>query len=155
YLRFAAAAPAPATTTDATPKAGGRGDAPLPPLQPARWEPEKPKVLIIAGGSSHNFGKFFGETDSAMLKAAGFSVHYPEARDQAVAELPHAEVAVISVNRKFFDTPEYRKALFDFVASPNKGVVMLHPGTWYGYPDWPELNAKIVGGGARGHDRIA
>ena len=32
---------------------------------------------------------------------------------------------------------------------------MLHPGTWYGFPKWPELNATIVGGGARGHDRIA
>ncbi len=32
---------------------------------------------------------------------------------------------------------------------------MLHPGTWYGFAQWPELNATIVGGGARGHDRIA
>jgi type 1 glutamine amidotransferase len=53
----------------------------------------------------------------------------------------------------FFDTPAYRKALFDFAAA-GKGIVMLHPGTWYGYARWPELNAKIVGGGARGHDKI-
>ena len=32
---------------------------------------------------------------------------------------------------------------------------MLHPGLWYGFAQWPELNATIVGGGARGHDRIA
>jgi type 1 glutamine amidotransferase len=31
---------------------------------------------------------------------------------------------------------------------------MLHPGTWYAYPNWPELNAQIVGGGARGHDKL-
>ena len=31
---------------------------------------------------------------------------------------------------------------------------MLLPGTWYAYPEWPELNAKIVGGGARGHDKL-
>ena len=43
---------------------------------------------------------------------------------------------------------------FDFAAA-GKGLVMLHPGTWYGYAQWPELNATIVGGGARGHDRIA
>ena len=60
---------------------------------------------------------------------------------------------MVSVNRMFFDTPAYRKALFDFAAS-GKGIVMLHPGTWYGYAYWPELNAKIVGGGARGHDKI-
>jgi type 1 glutamine amidotransferase len=57
------------------------------------------------------------------------------------------------VNRKFFDTPEYRKALMDFAAA-GKGIVMMHPGTWYGFPQWPELNALIVGGGARGHDKL-
>ncbi|HET7220921.1 MAG TPA: PVC-type heme-binding CxxCH protein [Vicinamibacterales bacterium] len=136
------------------PKEGGRGDAPLPETKPIVWAPGKTKVLIIAGGSSHNFGKFFGETDGATLSAAGFSVNYTEDRDQAAAELRNADVAVVSVNRQFFDTPAYRKALFDFAAA-GKGLVMLHPGTWYGFPEWPELNATIVGGGARGHDRIA
>jgi type 1 glutamine amidotransferase len=53
----------------------------------------------------------------------------------------------------FFDTPAYRKAVFDFAAR-GKGLVMLHPGTWYAFPYWPELNAKIVGGGSRGHDKL-
>ena len=136
------------------PKEGGKGDAPLPETKPIAWAPGKAKVLVIGGGSSHNFGKFFGGTDVATLAAAGFSVNYTEDRDQAAAELANADVAVISVNRQFFDTPEYRKALFDFAAA-GKGLVMLHPGTWYGYAQWPELNATIVGGGARGHDRIA
>jgi type 1 glutamine amidotransferase len=118
------------------------------------WAAGKKKVLIIGGGSSHDFGRFFGGTDRATLAAAGFSVNYTEDRDQAAAEIGKADVAVISVNRQFFDTPAYRKALFDFAAA-GKGLVMLHPGTWYGFPQWPELNASIVGGGARGHDRIA
>ncbi|HUR58629.1 MAG TPA: ThuA domain-containing protein, partial [Opitutaceae bacterium] len=149
----AVGASAPAAVTVPNPKAGGRGDAPLPPVEPAKWEAGKTRVLLIAGGSSHNFGKFFGESDTATLKAAGFTVHYTEDRDQATELLPQADVAVVSVNRKFFDTPEYRKALFAFAAA-GKGLVMLHPGTWYGYAEWPELNAKIVGGGARGHDRL-
>ena len=62
-------------------------------------------------------------------------------------------MAVISVNRKFFDTAKYRKALFDRV-NAGKGVVMLHPGTWYGFGGWPEINKEIVGGGSRGHDRL-
>lgn len=135
------------------PKEGGKGDGPLPPATPVSWEAGKTKVLLIGGGSSHNFAKFFGGTDSATLKAAGFTVHYTEDRDQAAAELKNADVAVISTNRKFFDTLEYRKALVDFV-NAGKGVIMLHPGTWYGFPEWPELNAKIVGGGARGHDAL-
>src|SRR5262245_11216403 len=121
----------------ATPKEGGRGDAPLPETKPIVWAPGKTKVLIIAGGSSHNFGKFFGETDSATLGAAGFSVNYTEDRDQAAAELGKADVAVVSVNRQFFDTPAYRKAFFDFAAA-GKGLVMLHPGVWYGFAQWPE-----------------
>ncbi len=136
------------------PKEGGRGDAPLPETKPIVWAAGKTKVLIIGGGSSHDFGKFFGGADRVTLEAAGFSVNYTEDRDQAAAEIGNADVAVISVNRQFFDTPEYRKALFDFAAA-GKGLVMLHPGTWYGYAQWPELNATIVGGGARGHDRIA
>jgi putative heme-binding domain-containing protein len=143
-----------AQPASATPKEGGRGDAPLPETKPIVWAAGKTKVLIIGGGSSHNFGRFFGGTDAATLEAAGFSVNYTEDRDQAAAEIGKADVAVISVNRQFFDTPAYRKALFDFAAA-GKGLVMLHPGTWYGYAQWPELNAAIVGGGARGHDRIA
>ena len=125
-----------------------------PRPSPIVWAAGKTKVLIIGGGSSHDFGRFFGGTDSATLAAAGFSVNYTEDRDQAAAEIGKADVAVISVNRQFFDTPAYRKALFDFAAA-GKGLVMLHPGTWYGFAQWPELNAAIVGGGARGHDRIA
>ncbi|WP_075089065.1 ThuA domain-containing protein [Verrucomicrobium spinosum] len=60
---------------------------------------------------------------------------------------------ISSTNRTFFDTPAWRKALFDHVEA-GKGVIMLHPGTWYGFPRWPEVNAKIVGGGSRGHDKI-
>ncbi len=151
----AAAPAAPPEAKDVVPggKAGGRGDAPLPETRPIVWAPGKTKVLIIGGGSSHDFGRFFGGTDAATLAAAGFSVNYTEDRDQAAAEIGNADVAVVSVNRQFFDTPEYRKALFAF-ADRGKGLVMLHPGTWYGYAEWPELNARIVGGGARGHDRL-
>ena len=136
-----------------SPKEGGKGDGPLVPAAPVQWEAGKTRVLVIGGGSSHNFKDFFGTTDVATLKAAGFTVHYTEDRDQAAAELANADAAIISVNRKFFDTAAYRKALFDFAAA-GKGIVMLHPGTWYGFPGWPEINAQIVGGGSRGHDKI-
>ncbi len=98
-------AQAPAQAAADRPKEGGRGDAPLPETKPIVWAPGKTKVLIIAGGSSHNFGQFFGDTDGATLSAAGFSVNYTEDRDQAAAEIGNADVAVVSVNRQFFDTP--------------------------------------------------
>ncbi|TDU81115.1 putative membrane-bound dehydrogenase-like protein [Prosthecobacter fusiformis] len=146
-------APAKAGTKQQEPKTGGKGDGPLVPANSPQWEAGKTKVLVIGGGSSHNFATFFGTTDVVTLKNAGFSVHYTEDRDQAATELANADVAIISVNRKFFDTAAYRKALMDF-ASAGKGIIMFHPGTWYGYATWPELNAQIVGGGARGHDKI-
>ncbi|RBP47989.1 putative membrane-bound dehydrogenase-like protein [Roseimicrobium gellanilyticum] len=148
-----AAAPASGDSSAPGPKEGGKGDNKLPAVTPVSWEAGKTKVLLIGGGSSHNFARFFGEVDGATLKAAGFTVHYTEDRDQAVAELPNADVAVISVNRQFFDSPAYRKALFDRVAA-GKGVIMMHPGTWYAYPRWPELNAQVVGGGSKGHDKL-
>lgn len=155
-VRSPNAPPARKTNVDVRstgPKEGGKGDGPLVPAAPVQWEAGKTKVLVIGGGSSHNFKDFFGTTDVATLKAAGFTVHYTEDRDQAATELANADVAIISVNRKFFDTAAYRKALFDFAAA-GKGIVMLHPGTWYGFAGWPEINRDIVGGGARGHDKI-
>lgn len=143
----------PTVRAEDAPKTGGQGDGPLVPAKPVQWQDGKTRVLVIGGGSSHKFAEFFGTTDVATLTASGFSVHYTEDRDQAAAELANADVAVISVNRKFFDTAAYRRALMAFAAA-GKGIVMLHPGTWYGYANWPELNAQIVGGGARGHDKI-
>ncbi|MEI6535258.1 MAG: ThuA domain-containing protein [Verrucomicrobiaceae bacterium] len=120
---------------------------------PLDWEAGKTKVLIVAGGSSHDFKKWFEDYDSSFLKAAGCSVNCTEDSATATTELKNADVAIISTNKGGFDTPEWRTSLFDFVAK-GKGVIMLHPGTWYGYGKWPELNAKIVGGGAHGHDPL-
>lgn len=148
-----AAIPSTAAWT-AGPKTGWKGDAALPTPAPVQWGAAKRRVLLIGGGSSHNFARFFDRDDGEILRAAGFAVHYTEDRDQATAALAEADVAVISVNRRFFDAPGFRWALWQFAAA-GKGIVLLHPGTWYAYPEWPELNATLVGGGARGHDKIA
>jgi putative membrane-bound dehydrogenase-like protein len=141
----AASAPAPAPAK--------KPEEEMPAPLPIQWEAGKTKVLIVAGGSSHDFKKWFEEYDSQFLKAAGFSVNFTENSPQATAEIKNADVVISSTNRTFFDTPAWRKALFDHVEA-GKGVIMLHPGTWYGFPRWPEVNAKIVGGGSRGHDKI-
>jgi type 1 glutamine amidotransferase len=49
-------------------------------------------------------------------------------------------------------SPALREAIFKFVDS-GKGLVLVHPALWYNWNDWPEYNAKLVGGGARGHDK--
>ena len=112
------------------------------------------KVLLIGGGSSHVFQRFFNLADVALLKATGkFSVNYTESPLDFVDHVKTVDVLVLSVNTPAFITPDARKALFDHVAA-GKGVVLLHAGVWYNYKDWPEYNRDLAGGGSRGHDRL-
>ncbi|MBI3191844.1 MAG: ThuA domain-containing protein, partial [Pedosphaera parvula] len=138
--------PTPAKGVSAKPVAMPAPSGPMP------WGAGT-KVLLVGGGSSHDFEKFFHQADSATLKAAGCSVHYTEDGDVTARELAKVDVAVLSVNRKEWATPALRKALFDF-ANRGKGLVLLHPGLWYNFNDWPEYNRVLAGGGARGHDKL-
>ena len=135
------------------PKEGGRGDAPLPETKPIVWVAGKTRVLMVGGGSSHPYGTVYNPLDTAILESAGYAVQYTEDRDQAAAELGKADIALLSVNRRYFDAPEYRKALMDFAAA-GKGIVLLHAGVWRMWPEWPEFYQQIVGGWATSHDRL-
>lgn len=136
----AAAVPAPTPT-------------PAPAATPIEWKPGT-KVLLIGGGSSHDFQKYFNLTDTGTLNAAGgFSVNYTEDASVAAKELPNADVAVISANHGSFSIAPFRAALKDFTDA-GKGLVLLHPGLWYNFSDWPDYNKVYAGGGSRGHDRL-
>ena len=124
----------------------------IPSVGPMTWG-KGVKVLLVGGGSSHDFHRFFNLADVAMLKAAGHSVNYTESPEDTVRELKNVDVAVLSVNRGEWATPELRKALFEF-ANAGKGLVLLHAGLWYNFKDWPEYNAQLAGGGSRGHDKL-
>ncbi|HEY6166961.1 MAG TPA: PVC-type heme-binding CxxCH protein [Verrucomicrobiae bacterium] len=152
----------PAANNPAPKKAGKKKNAPvqvaslapvkIPSVGPMTWG-KGLKVLLVGGGSSHDFNKFFNLADVAILKAAGHSVNYTESPEDTVRELKNVDVAVLSVNRAEWATPELRKALFDFV-NAGKGLVLLHAGIWYNFKDWPEYNLQLVGGGSRGHDKL-
>jgi len=124
----------------------------IPSAGPMTWG-KGTKVLLVGGGSSHDFEKFFHQADTAILKAAGHSVNYTESPEDTVRELKNVDVAVLSVNRAEWATPELRQALFNF-ANAGKGLVLLHAGIWHNFKDWPEYNLQIVGGGSRGHDKL-
>ncbi|RYD38275.1 MAG: c-type cytochrome [Verrucomicrobiaceae bacterium] len=142
--------PAPgALSTPPAPKTAQAAPAPAGPL---KWEAGK-RVLLIGGGSSHDFNKFFNLEDTAILKAAGFSVNYTSDPLQAAAGLGEADAVVISTNQAGFGAVPFRKALGEFAAA-GKGIVLLHPGIWYNFNDWPEFNKVYAGGGSRGHDPI-
>jgi type 1 glutamine amidotransferase len=116
--------------------------------------PKPLQVLLIGGGASHDYTKWFNLADTALLQSPGrVSVKYVEPQETSAAEIHDTDVLVISANKEFPDAA-VRQAVFAHVAA-GKGLVLLHPGIWYNWKDWPEFNRVLAGGGARGHDRYA
>ena len=131
----------------------GASAKPVPKPEPDLQWGAGTKILVVGGGSSHDFQKWFNTADVGFLKGAGkFSVNYTENPVTATKALAQADVLVSSTNQKDFDTPELRAALGQFAAA-GKGIVLLHPAVWYNWP-WPEYNRNYVGGGSRSHDRL-
>jgi type 1 glutamine amidotransferase len=108
-------------------------------------------VLIVGGGSSHDFNKWFNEVDSATLRANGDSVNYTDKLEEVAAALKDVDVLYWCSNQPM-DDENLRKAIFDF-ANDGHGLVLVHPALWYNWNNWPEYNRELVGGGAHGHDK--
>jgi len=114
---------------------------------------EGTKVLMVGGGSSHDFDKWFNKADLATLTEGGkVSANYTDRPADIAGALKEVDVLYQSSNQKM-DDAETRKAIFDF-ANAGKGLVLIHAGLWYNWPDWPEYNRVLAGGGARGHDKF-
>jgi type 1 glutamine amidotransferase len=109
------------------------------------------RVLLLGAGSSHDFPKYFLGQDAETIKAAG---HYDTVSSPNLAEaltlLPMADLLVFSGNHAQYGTPEFQKALNDFAAA-GKGIIIVHAGTWYNWPNASDYNDHFVAGGARGH----
>ncbi len=110
------------------------------------------RVLIVGGGSSHNFDLWYKDTDAKTLSNDGLcSVTYTSNTDSIAEYLKQTDVLLLSNNQPIKDL-NVRQSIFDFAAA-GKGIVLLHPALWYNWKDWPEYNLKLVNGGSRGHDR--
>jgi putative membrane-bound dehydrogenase-like protein len=121
------------------------------PQPPATRPANGPRVLLVGGGSSHDFVKFFGESDKKTLAPHVGWVDFTQNLDGIPAILDRVDVLVLSANQPI--SSDTKKALLDF-ANSGKGIVALHPGTWYAWNNFPEWNLQIVGGGTRGHDKL-
>ena len=108
------------------------------------------RVLVAGAGSSHNFPKFFLGTDGQVAKTAGYDVAATPNLKETLELLPQADLFLFSGNHGQFGTPEFQKAIRDFVGA-GKGVVLLHAATWYNWPLETKYNDEFVCGGARGH----
>ena len=110
------------------------------------------RVLLVGAGSSHDFPKFFLDSDAVTLKAApGMDVAATPNLEEALTLLPQAEVLVFSGNHDQFGKAEFQKALNDF-ADKRKGIVVLHAATWDHTP-WQGFNERFVGGKTPSHGK--
>lgn len=112
----------------------------------------QPEVLIVGGGASHNFERWFNLADSKILSDAGANVRYTDNVEYVREILPELDILYLSNNQPLPD-PALREAIFDFVESGND-LLLVHAAIWYNWDDWPEYNQKLVGGGSRGHDEF-
>ena len=110
-----------------------------------------PRVLIVGGGQSHDFDRWFNREDTATLGSGKMSVHYTDRPIDIAPALKQVDVLMLT-NNKPIPGAQTRKAVFDF-ARRGGGLVLVHPALWYNWRDWPEYNSKLVGGGSRGHDK--
>ena len=110
------------------------------------------RVLMVGGGSSHNFDRWYKDADVKTLSKDGLcSVIYTTNTDSIAEYLKQTDVLLLSNNQPITDL-KARQSIFNFAAE-GKGIVLLHAALWYNWKDWPEYNLQLAGGGSRGHDR--
>jgi len=127
--------------------------APVPAAPPVfQWGPGL-RTLIVGGGSSHDFQRFFNLADVATLNGTGrVSANYTEATRDLADAIRGVDVLYLSNNKPFGD--EATRAAVLAHAAAGKGMLIVHPALWYNWDkDWPAYNRELAGGGSRGHDR--
>lgn len=124
-------------------KASETASTPPRAAEPVEW-------LIVGGGTSHDFRPWFEAADLKTLAQAKVArARYTERLDEIGAHLDRLRVLELCTNQPLTDTG-LRHGIFDFVARGGS-LLVLHPANWFNWPDWPEYNARLVGGGSRGH----
>ncbi|MEB2779020.1 ThuA domain-containing protein [Algoriphagus sp. C2-6-M1] len=109
------------------------------------------KVLMVGGGSYHDFDKWYKGADVATLEKDGLAeVTYTDDPSAILQYLDQTDVLFLANNQPIPDDAT-RKAIFAF-ADAGKGIVLAHPAIWYNWNDWPEYNKTMVSGGSRGHN---
>ncbi len=157
-LQSGAPSTAPAPPKPKAAKASGDDDANFKPQfsdpvpQPPATKPANgPRVLVVGGGSSHDFVKFFGGTDKDTLKPIAGWVDFTQNLNGIAPILDRVDVLVLSANQPI--SSGTKKALLDYI---NRGGALIahHPGCWYAWGNFPQWNKEAIGGGSKGHDKF-
>ena len=110
------------------------------------------RVLMVGGGSSHDFNKWYKNADAQTLSRDGFAtVTYVGNPDSIALYLPQTDVLYLSNNQPIAN-PAIRQSIMAFTKA-GKGLLIAHAAMWYNWKDWPEYNQQLVSGGSRGHDK--
>ncbi|MFT7484940.1 MAG: type 1 glutamine amidotransferase, partial [Candidatus Paceibacteria bacterium] len=116
--------------------------------------PTYPELLIVGGGSSHDYPRWFDEQLRSTLQSSNnfdaAKIEYTDQLDLVLPRLATLEVLLLSNNQAVHGS-DLRKGVFDFVQRGG-GLFLMHAATWYNWADWPEYNRLLVSGGARGHE---
>lgn len=140
----------PALAVNGSSAFGFHGDFGLASNTDSR-KPRPIRVLMVGGGESHNFDKWYRGVDAATLRKDGLAtVVYTDDTDSILHYLPKTDVLFLCNNQPIRN-PAARQAIFNFVRK-GKGLVLAHAALWYNWKDWPEYNLQLAGGGSRGHD---
>jgi type 1 glutamine amidotransferase len=109
------------------------------------------RVLIVGGGTSHDFDKWYRNADAVTLRRDGLcTVTYTNNTDSIADYLINADVLYLATNQPI--KGRGRQAILAF-AHAGKGLILGHPALWYNWEDWPSYNQTLVSGGARSHDK--
>ena len=109
------------------------------------------RVLIVGGGTSHDYSRWFDAADAATLAGSGAQVRYTEDTGSILPALAETDVLYLSNNQPLPD-PALRDAIVRHVES-GRGLIIGHAASWYNWNDWPAYNRDLVGGGTRAHAR--
>ena len=109
------------------------------------------RVLIVGGGTSHDFDKWYRNADAATLRRNGLcTVTYTNNTDSISQYLINTDVLYLATNQPI--NGRGRQAILNFVDA-GKGLILGHPALWYNWDDWPKYNQLLVSGGTRSHDK--
>ncbi|MDZ7694003.1 MAG: ThuA domain-containing protein [Balneolaceae bacterium] len=108
-------------------------------------------VLILGGGSSHDFERLFNLEDPKNLAETGAMVRYTDQAENVELVLPEIDVLYLSNYQPLPNVNQFRKSLFDIVES-GKSLLLVHVPTWYNWSDWPEYNRQLVEGRSKSHE---
>jgi uncharacterized protein len=109
------------------------------------------RVLMVGGGDSHDFDRWYRQADSVTLASVASRVRYTDRPADVLPGLREADVLYLSNNQPLGEAA-LRDAIFAHVAA-GRGLIIGHAASWYNWSDWPAYNRDLVGGGTRAHRR--